>query len=92
VNLTTPRHTHSSDVITLAYVGAEVSTPLTPRQIRRAYPRHTRDHGAQWTDVGLTRALTLWVQAAGLHSVAVRRMRMGLSEGGRPGGTSSSFG
>lgn len=57
------------DVITLAYVAAEVSAPLTPRQIRRAYLRHTRDHGAQWTDADLTRALTLWAQATGLHSL-----------------------
>ena len=57
------------DVITLAYVAAEVSAPLTPRQVRRAYLRRTRDHGAQWTDAGLTRALTLWAQATGLHSL-----------------------
>ncbi|GAA1884671.1 hypothetical protein [Actinomadura bangladeshensis] len=57
------------DVITLAYVAAEVSAPLTPRQIRRAYLQHTRDHGAQWSDAGLTRALTLWARATGLHSL-----------------------
>ncbi|GAA4239808.1 hypothetical protein GCM10022254_61820 [Actinomadura meridiana] len=57
------------DVITLAYVAAEVASLLTPRQIRRTYLRHARDHGARWTDATLTRALTLWAKATGLHSL-----------------------
>lgn len=57
------------DVITLAYIAAEVSAPLTPRWIRRTYLHHARKHGAQWTDTTLRGALTLWAEATGLHSL-----------------------
>ncbi|WP_371657256.1 MULTISPECIES: hypothetical protein [unclassified Streptomyces] len=63
-----PDITGLPDLITLAYI-ARGQGCRSPRWVRQAYLHHVRDLGAQWNDQSLTRALTAFAAATGLHSL-----------------------
>lgn len=62
-----PDLTGMPDLITLAWLAAELDLPRTGRAVRHSYLSRVNELGADWTDTTLVAALRAFADATGLH-------------------------